>query len=67
MRHDLPKDKWKKSSYSGAQSGDCLEVQITDDGLVAARDSKSAELGAFVFSPDHWGAFIRDVRRGHFG
>nr|WP_181412085.1 DUF397 domain-containing protein [Streptomyces sp. F12] len=67
MRHDLPEGNWKKSSYSGAQSGDCLEVQITDDGLVAARDSKVPERGAFVFSAAPWGAFVHDVKSGRLG
>lgn len=67
MRHDLPEGKWKKSSYSGAQSGDCLEVQITGDGLVATRDSKAPEQGAFAFSPVHWGAFIDNVKSGRLG
>ncbi|WP_433855229.1 DUF397 domain-containing protein [Streptomyces kronopolitis] len=66
MRHDLPEENWKKSSYSGAQSGDCLEVQITHDGRVAARDSKTPSMGAFVFSPEGWSAFVEDVKRGHF-
>lgn len=67
MRHDLPEGKWKKSSYSGAQQGDCLEVQTTEDGLVAARDSKSPHLGAFAFSPDQWTAFVEDVKSGCLG
>ncbi|MFE0369444.1 DUF397 domain-containing protein [Streptomyces tendae] len=67
MRHDLPEDKWKKSSYSGAQQGDCLEVQTTEEGLVAARDSKSPHLGAFAFSPDQWAAFVEDVKSGRLG
>lgn len=67
MRHDLPEHKWKKSSYSGAQQGDCLEVQTTDDGLIAARDSKAPHLGAFVFDPAQWTAFVDDVKHGRFG
>ncbi|MFF7115503.1 DUF397 domain-containing protein [Streptomyces albogriseolus] len=64
MRHDLPEGNWKKSSYSGAQQGDCLEVQATMEGLVAARDSKAPHLGVFVFGADQWAAFIADVKSG---
>lgn len=67
MRHDLPEGKWKKSSYSGAQQGDCLEVQTTEEGLVAARDSKAPHLGAFVFGADQWAAFVDDVKSGRLG
>ncbi|MFI0813953.1 DUF397 domain-containing protein [Streptomyces echinatus] len=58
---------WKKSSYSGAQQGDCLEVQTTEEGLVAARDSKFPQLGAFTFSPDEWTAFVAEVKSGRLG
>nr|AHE40382.1 hypothetical protein pFRL6_295 [Streptomyces sp. F12] len=42
-------------------------MQITDDGLVAARDSKVPERGAFVFSAAPWGAFVHDVKSGRLG
>ncbi|MDX3024920.1 DUF397 domain-containing protein [Streptomyces acidiscabies] len=66
MRHGLPEHKWRKSSYSGAQQGDCLEVQRTEEGFVAARDSKAPQLGAFVFGSVGWASFVDDVKRRHF-
>ncbi|MEV5353145.1 DUF397 domain-containing protein [Streptomyces sp. NPDC086081] len=32
---------WRKSSYSGDQGGDCVEVAETPDTAVAIRDSKN--------------------------
>ncbi|MFE7115607.1 DUF397 domain-containing protein [Streptomyces sp. NPDC057654] len=67
IRNDLPKDRWKKSSYSGDQGPTCIETQPTDDGLVAVGDSKNRALGAFVFPPAAWAEFVGAVKRGDFG
>ncbi|MET9297409.1 DUF397 domain-containing protein [Streptomyces sp. NPDC003077] len=66
-RHDLPAEKWRKSSHSGAQQGDCLETQVTDGGLVAVGDSKARVRGAFVCAPGVWESFIGAVKRGELG
>lgn len=62
MRHNLPEDAWTKSSYSGDNGGQCVEKQITADNLVAVGDSKNRELGAHVFTPSQWQAFVTAVR-----
>ncbi|GAB2769339.1 DUF397 domain-containing protein [Streptomyces daliensis] len=62
MRHDLPRDKWQKSSYSPDNGGQCVEKQVTADGLVAVGDSKHRDLGAHTFSPAQWQAFVAAVR-----
>ncbi|MDL5199744.1 DUF397 domain-containing protein [Streptomyces sp. ALI-76-A] len=67
MRHDLPVHRWRKASHSGAQSGDCLEVQETEDGLVAVGHSKARELGAFTFPHGTWHTFVESVKDGEFG
>ncbi|MEU8570472.1 DUF397 domain-containing protein [Streptomyces pathocidini] len=67
MRHDLPADGWRKSSYSGSAGSDCIETQVTCDGLVAVGDSKDRSQGAFVYAPEAWASFVGAVRRGEFG
>ena len=62
MRDNLPADQWRKSSYSNGGSGDCVETQRTDDGLVAFGDSKDRALGAFVVSPGGWSTFLTALR-----
>ncbi|MBC7270560.1 MAG: DUF397 domain-containing protein [Streptomyces sp.] len=47
---------WRKSSYSGGDSGDCLEVNGT-----AVRDSKKPTGPALIFSAPAWGAFIASL------
>jgi hypothetical protein len=66
MRHDLPADKWVKSSYSGPQQGDCLEYQLVEAGGVAVGDSKDRSQGAFVFTACAWQSFLEAVKAGEF-
>ena len=37
---DLSRMTWRKSSYSGANGGECIEVAATGKPLIAVRDSK---------------------------
>jgi hypothetical protein len=67
MRYDLPATKWRKSSRSAdTGSNNCLEAQITPDGLVAVGDSKDRALGAFVFASEAWACFIAGVKAKNF-
>ncbi|MFD4713171.1 DUF397 domain-containing protein [Streptomyces sp. NPDC058430] len=54
---------WRKSSYSGGDSGDCLEV---NDHACAAhlpvRDSKNPHGPAVVFTSGAWTAFLGAVK-----
>ena len=57
---------WRKSSYSGDNGGDCIEVAPGFPGLVPVRDSKDPEGPALVFGADAWQAFVAGVREGEF-
>ncbi|MEW2633655.1 DUF397 domain-containing protein [Streptomyces sp. NPDC048389] len=49
---------WFKSSYSGSDGGDCVEVATGRDG-VYVRDSKAAGEGpALRVGRDEWAAFV---------
>ncbi|MCZ2525427.1 DUF397 domain-containing protein [Streptomyces sp. HB2AG] len=48
---------WFKSSYSGGDGGECVEVDATP-GAVRVRDSKDREGGTLAFSPEAWTAFV---------
>jgi hypothetical protein len=63
---DLSGAVWHKSSRSGGNGGDCVEVAINLPELVAVRDSKSRHDAALVFGRDGWRAFIDGVRAGKF-
>ncbi|WP_371519135.1 DUF397 domain-containing protein [Kitasatospora sp. NBC_01300] len=58
---------WRKSSYSGNNGGDCIEVALASlPGAVPVRDSKDPYGPALVFPAAAWGAFVRAVREGDF-
>ncbi|MEV7773340.1 DUF397 domain-containing protein [Kitasatospora sp. NPDC086791] len=57
---------WRKSSYSGDNGGNCIEVAPGFPGLVPVRDSKDPQGPVLVFPDSSWGAFIDAVRRGSF-
>ncbi|MGW2958136.1 DUF397 domain-containing protein [Streptomyces sp. NPDC001220] len=54
---------WYKSSYSGGDQGECLEIARGHSG-VPVRDSKAATGPALVFSATGWTAFVRAVLDG---
>lgn len=55
---------WRKSSYSGASNGDCIEVADGVPGVMPVRDSKDRGRAPLVFPVEAWGAFVGGVRAG---
>ncbi|MCX4549593.1 DUF397 domain-containing protein [Streptomyces sp. NBC_01387] len=64
MRHDLPTDAWKKSSYSGDTQGQCIEIQAVPHDSVAVGDSKDRSRGAFLFPTSTWADFVTGIKKG---
>jgi hypothetical protein len=64
---DLSAVRWRKSSYSGASNGDCVEVADGVPGCVPVRDSKDSQGPALVFQGAAWAEFVADVKAGRFG
>jgi hypothetical protein len=57
---------WFKSSFSGANNGDCIEVAFAP-GQVGVRDTKQRGTGpVHVFPAPEWAAFLAGVRTGQF-
>jgi hypothetical protein len=48
---------WFKSSYSGSEGGECIEVATTP-ATIHVRDSKDQSGPRLSFSPDAWAAFV---------
>jgi hypothetical protein len=57
---------WRKSSYSGTDSGSCVEVLDNHPSGVPVRDSKDPQGPALVFPTAAWATFISAVRQGDF-
>ncbi|UGY92089.1 DUF397 domain-containing protein [Streptomyces gobiensis] len=59
---DLKTAEWRKSTYSGVNNGDCLEVADDFPGVVPVRDSKRPGGPVLVVPAASWAAFIEHVR-----
>jgi hypothetical protein len=54
--------EWFKSSYSGANDNDCVEVAAAP-GTVHVRDSKDVRGPRLVFGPGAWAGFVSYAAR----
>ncbi len=57
---------WRKSTRSGSNGGDCVEVADNVSDVVAVRDSKDSSGPVLTFARDEWKAFIDGAREGEF-
>ncbi|MDX3119491.1 DUF397 domain-containing protein [Streptomyces scabiei] len=55
---------WRKSSYSGADQGNCVEVIDGHPVVVPVRDSKRPHGPALLLPPAGWAAFVAAVKSG---
>lgn len=51
---------------SACSGGDCVELMLLADGLIAIRDSKDRNRGALVFTKAEIAAFIAAAKNGGF-
>jgi hypothetical protein len=51
---------WRKSSYSGANGGDCVEVASADG--VAVRDTTNRDGATLEFPAGAWAVFVTGLR-----
>jgi hypothetical protein len=58
---DITSATWRKSSYSGGASGNCVEV-ATADRTVAIRDSKDPKGPALAVGSKDWQRFADQVK-----
>ncbi|MBG0816066.1 DUF397 domain-containing protein [Planomonospora sp. ID82291] len=75
---DLSNARWRKSSLSGNNGGNCVEVaELTGvtggpahtaghPDLIAVRDSKDPDGPALFFTPAEWHAFVQGVKADEF-
>jgi hypothetical protein len=50
--------QWRKSTYSGDQGGQCLEVARTPEAAVAIRDSKNPAGPMLTLDPATFTTFV---------
>jgi hypothetical protein len=61
---DLTGVTWRKSSHSGGNGGDCVEIASLVDGRRGVRDSKNPGGPALVVGADAWDVFRAALRAG---
>ena len=61
---DLTGVMWRKSSYSSANGGNCVEVATDAPGIIAVRDSKEPAGPVLAFTPAAWESFAAQVKTG---
>lgn len=64
-RVDLSSAVWRKSTRSGPNCDNCVEVAIIN-GTVAVRDSKNPTVAVLRFAPAGWRAFMGGTKDGEF-
>ncbi|MFF4412570.1 DUF397 domain-containing protein [Streptosporangium sp. NPDC001559] len=62
---DLSTTVWRKSSLSGGNGGQCVEVAGLTGGT-AVRDSKNPEGPSLLFTAAEWRTFVEGVKTGEF-
>ncbi|NYI05802.1 DUF397 domain-containing protein [Allostreptomyces psammosilenae] len=63
---DLTSIVWRKSSHSGANGGNCIEVADGFATVVPVRDSKDPGGPALLFTPDAFTAFVTAIKDNRF-
>lgn len=63
---NLTRARWRKSTRSGGNGGNCVEVADNLPGMVAVRDSKNPDGAMLVFTTDEWRAFVDGAKDGEF-
>jgi hypothetical protein len=59
--------EWRKSSRSGSNGGNCVEVARNLTDAVAVRDSKDPDGPKLVFAPGGWRSFMAEVKAARLG
>jgi hypothetical protein len=55
---DLMGARWRKSTRSNGNGGNCVEVADNLAGVIGVRDSKDPNGPALVFAPAAWHCFV---------
>ncbi|MGA5064673.1 DUF397 domain-containing protein [Streptomyces exfoliatus] len=60
--YDLSNARWRKSSYSDGDGGNCVEVLDDFPGVVPVRDSKNPSGPALIVPASAWTAFVAGLK-----
>ncbi|MEV4108627.1 DUF397 domain-containing protein [Nonomuraea sp. NPDC049695] len=66
LTRELDTATWRKSTRSGPDGGNCVEVAELSLGRRGVRDSKNPAGPVLIFTLSEWNAFIGGVKDGQF-
>ena len=66
LNNELRTARWVKSSHSGDNGGDCVEIAPLSNGRIGVRDSKDRLGSALVFPSAAWDALLDDIKAGKY-
>ncbi|MEH0931947.1 DUF397 domain-containing protein [Micromonospora sp. CPCC 205558] len=58
---DMTDARWRKSTKSGTNGGNCVEVADNLPGVVLVRDTKDRDGGTLTFGRAAWRAFVAET------
>ncbi|MEU1752332.1 DUF397 domain-containing protein [Micromonospora matsumotoense] len=58
---ELNDARWRKSTRSSGNGGNCVEVADNLPGVIAVRDSKDPDGPTLTFTPAAWHTFLTRV------
>jgi hypothetical protein len=56
--------RWRKSTRSGDNGGNCIEIADNLPDVVAVRDSKDPAGPGLTFRPGGWASFVTSCKAG---
>lgn len=65
-KHGLRVTKWIRSSYSGNDGGNCIEIAPGIPDFVPIGDTKTPHAPALMVTHTAWSTFISGVKDGNF-
>ncbi|GAA3087770.1 DUF397 domain-containing protein [Streptosporangium carneum] len=66
LRQELTTATWRKSTLSGSDGTDCVEIARLTGGHIGVRDSKNPTAPALLLTPGDWNTFIEGIKSGQF-
>ncbi|MFJ2030825.1 DUF397 domain-containing protein [Streptosporangium sp. NPDC087985] len=66
LTQELGNARWRKSTLSGDDGSDCVEIAGLSGGRQAVRDSKDRNGPALILTPGQWTTFVNSIKNGDF-
>ncbi|MEV7965444.1 DUF397 domain-containing protein [Sphaerisporangium sp. NPDC088356] len=65
VTEELRGAEWRKSTFSGDDGSNCVEIARLSGGWRGVRDSKDRGRPALVFSSVEWATFLAHLKADH--